>query len=63
MFDVRNIQCTCASTVLVHTLLVSRWAENGAVKWTKKMFSVANSGFSSVPKHNVMEHDGSLLPG
>lgn len=28
----------------------------------KKVFSVPHSGFSSVPKHNVMEHDSSLVP-
>lgn len=34
------------------------------VKWKKKKksFSVPHSGFSSVPKHNVMEHGSSLVP-
>lgn len=28
----------------------------------KKLFSVPQSGFSSVPKHSLMEHDSSLVP-
>ena len=54
--------CVCVCVWSCITCKCADECRMGLLSGLKKVFSVPHSGFSSVPKHNVMEHDSSLVP-